>query len=361
MLRGQTVFVAGHHGLVGSAILSRLRELGYADIVTADHAAVDLRNQMSVQALFSSWRIQQVYLAAGATGATTPGAEQPADVLYDNLMVQANVIHTAHSHGVQNLMFVSQADTQPGLSRPASADAHSPDPAAQAWALAKMAGLKLCESYSQQHGRDYRTAMLANVYGPHDNFGPLTSQVIPALIRLFHEASARGDGEVLIPGSSTRRLAFLHADDMATVTVKMMEMNTDAWRAMTGSGFAHINVGPQSDCSLAELAQTIASMTAFKGRLAFDETPPENTSDILLDISRLNELGWHATIDLQAGLRETYRWYQEHADGPARPAGPEHALRRKRMLWDGIRPKAGAFAAMMRAKNTRTPSEVYAQ
>ena len=361
MVRSQTVFVAGHHGMVGSAILSRLRELGYVDIVTADHAAVDLRNQMSVQALFSSWRIHQVYLAASVTGATTPSAEQPADVLYDNLMIQANVIQAAHSHGVQHLMFISEADTHLGPSRAASPGEHRPDTAAQAWSVAKLAGLKLCESFSRQHGRDYRTAILANVYGPHDNFGPLTNHIIPALIRLFHEASTGGVGEVLIPGSSSRRLAFLHADDMASVTVKMMEMNSETWRAMTGSSFAHINVGPRSDCSLGELAQTIATMTAFKGRFAFDEVPTGDTADSVLDVTRLKDLGWNATIDLQVGLRETYRWYQEHACGPVHNVGPDHALRRKRMLWDGIRLKAGAFAATARGHPSPAPSVAYTQ
>ncbi len=302
--------------MVGSAIVRRLKALGYVNILTADRNELDLLDQAAVQRYIQSNRIAQVYLAAAKVGGIHANNTYPADFIYQNLMIEANIIQAAHQNDVQKLLFLGSSCIYPKHAEQPMKEAALLtgvlEPTNEPYAIAKIAGIKLCESYNRQHGRDYRSVMPTNLYGPHDNFHPENSHVIPALLRRFHEAVQRGDDEVIIWGSGKPMREFLHVDDMAAASVHVMELDDETYQANTQPMLTHINVGSGIDCTVRELAETIAKVTGFSGRLSFDATKPDGAPRKLMDISRLKALGWQASIGLEDGLRDAYAWYVAH-------------------------------------------------
>ena len=312
----QCVFVAGHRGMVGSAIVRRLQALGYRNILTAGRDVVDLVDQQAVQRFFEERAIDQVYLAAARVGGIHANNTYPAEFIYQNLMIEANLVHAAHAHGVQRLLFLGSSCIYPKLAeQPMREEALLTgllEPTNEPYAIAKIAGIKLCESYNRQYGRDFRSVMPTNLYGPGDNYHPENSHVIPALLLRFHEAVQRGDSEVVIWGSGTPRREFLHVDDMAAACVHVMELDEAVLRDHTRPMLSHINVGTGEDCTIRELAETVARVTGFTGRLVFDTDKPDGAPRKLLDVSRLAALGWRPQIGLEEGLRDAYAWFVEN-------------------------------------------------
>ena len=312
----QCVFVAGHRGMVGSAIVRRLQALGYRNILTAGRDVVDLVDQQAVQRFFDERAIDQVYLAAARVGGIHANNTYPAEFIYQNLMIEANLVHAAHAHDVQRLLFLGSSCIYPKLAeQPMLEEALLTgvlEPTNEPYAIAKIAGIKLCESYNRQYGRDFRSVMPTNLYGPGDNYHPENSHVIPALLLRFHEAVQRGDREVVIWGSGAPRREFLHVDDMAAASVHVMELDEAVLRDHTRPMLSHINVGTGEDCTIRELAETVARVTGFAGRLVFDVDKPDGAPRKLLDVSRLEALGWQPQIGLEEGLRDAYAWYVEN-------------------------------------------------
>lgn len=309
-----SVLVAGHRGMVGSALVRRLQALGQGPILTATHAELDLTRQAEVDAWFAEYRPAQVYLAAAKVGGIHANNTYPAEFIYDNLMMEANIIHAAHRHGVQKLLFLGSSCIYPRMApQPMREEAllTSPlEPTNEPYAIAKIAGIKLCESYNRQYGRDYRSVMPTNLYGPGDNYHAENSHVIPALLRRFHEAVQAGSASVTIWGTGAPMREFLHVDDMAAASVHVMNLDEATWRAHTQPMLSHINVGSGVDCTIRELAETIARVTGFSGDLVWDSSKPDGTPRKLLDVSRLRGLGWQASIGLEDGLRDAYRWFR---------------------------------------------------
>ncbi len=313
-----SIYVAGHRGMVGSAIVRRLLALGYTNLITSTHAELDLTDQAAVRAFFARQRIDAVVLAAANVGGIHANNTYPADFIYDNLMMECNVIQAAHQAGVQRLLFLGSSCIYPRMApQPMREDAlltGTLEPTNEPYAIAKIAGIKLCESYNRQHGRDYRSVMPTNLYGPGDNFHPENSHVIPALLRRFHEAVQAQAKEVTIWGSGTPMREFLHVDDMAAASVHVMELSRDVYQAHTQTALSHINVGTGVDCTIRELAETVARVTGFTGHLVWDRSKPDGAPRKLMDVSRLKALGWEATIGLEEGLRDAYAWFREHLD-----------------------------------------------
>jgi GDP-L-fucose synthase len=310
------IFVAGHNGMVGSALVRRLRAMGEGDIITASHSELDLLDQAHVRGFFGSRKIEQVYLAAAKVGGIYANNTYPAEFIYQNLMIEANIIHAAHSCDVQKLLFLGSSCIYPKLAKqPMREDellTGALESTNEPYAIAKIAGIKLCESYNRQYGRDYRSVMPTNLYGPNDNFHPQNSHVVPALIARFHEAVQNGDDEVVVWGSGTPKREFLHVDDMANASVYVMGLERAAIQARTSPMMSHINVGTGEDCTIAELAEAVAKVTNFKGKLTFDASKPDGTPRKLLDVGLLKKLGWSASISLEEGLADAYRWYVGH-------------------------------------------------
>ena len=310
------VFVAGHRGMVGSAIVRRLQALGYRQLLTASHDELDLTDQAAVRRFFGRQRIDQVVLAAAKVGGIQANNSLPAEFIVENLMIEANVIDAAHRAGVQRLLFLGSSCIYPRLApQPMREDSlltGTLEATNEPYAIAKIAGIKLCESYNRQYGRDYRSVMPTNLYGPNDNYHPENSHVIPALLRRFHAAVQEGAAEVVIWGSGTPMREFLHVDDMAAASVHVMELDAAVYRQHTQPMLSHINVGTGVDCSIRELAETVARVTGFEGRLVFDASKPDGTPRKLLDVSRLKALGWQAGIGLEDGLRDAYAWFVAH-------------------------------------------------
>lgn len=309
----QNIFVAGHRGMVGSAIVRRLHTLGYTRIVTAGRDTLNLLDQQAVQAFFQAHKIDQVYLAAAKVGGIQANNTYPADFIYENLMIQANIIQAAHLNDVHKLLFLGSSCIYPKhAEQPMREEAlltGTLEPTNEPYAIAKIAGIKLCESYNRQHGRDYRSVMPTNLYGPHDNYHPQNSHVIPALLRRFHEAVKRGDDELVIWGTGTPMREFLHVDDMAAASIHVMELDDATYQANTQPMLSHINVGTGVDCTIGQLAKTIADVTGFTGKLTFDTCKPDGAPRKLMDVSRLKSLGWQASISLEDGLKDAYDWY----------------------------------------------------
>jgi GDP-L-fucose synthase len=309
------VFVAGSGGMAGSAIIQHLSGYGN-DILTATHRELDLSNQASVQEWFRLHSVDQVYLAAGKVGGIYANNAYPAEFIYQNLMIEANVIHAAHIAGVQKLLFLGSSCIYPKHApQPMKEEALLSgllEPTNEPYAIAKIAGIKLCESYNRQYGRDYRSVMPTNLYGANDNFHPENSHVIPALLRRFHQAVQDDEKEVVIWGSGKPKREFLHVDDMAAACVYVMNLNRDDYQKCTGLRHSHINVGTGLDCTIQELAETVARVTGFTGSLTFDTSKPDGTPRKLLDVSRLHNLGWQASIGLEEGLHQTYEWFKEN-------------------------------------------------
>jgi GDP-L-fucose synthase len=310
----QKIYVAGYRGMVGSASVRNLQSQGYKNIIARTHAEMDLTDQHAVKAFFEQEKPDQVYLAAAKVGGIHANNTYPAEFIYDNLMVQNNVIHQAFMSGVKKLLFLGSSCIYPRLApQPMSEDAFLTgklEPTNEPYAIAKIAGIKMCESYNRQygksHGVDYRSVMPTNLYGPGDNYHPENSHVIPALIRRFHEAKVANAPEVLIWGTGTPKREFLYVDDMAAASVFVMQLDKAAYDAQTEPMQSHINVGFGEDISIAELAQYIAKATAYSGKIAFDSTKPDGSPRKLMNSERLNRLGWEPRVGLQEGLSNAY-------------------------------------------------------
>lgn len=310
--RNARIFVAGHRGMVGSAIVRTLLAQGVdvQNIITRTHAELDLTDQRAVNDFFTSEMPEQVYLAAAKVGGIHANNTYPAEFIYQNLMMQANVIHAAHNHGVQKLLFLGSSCIYPKLAaQPMSEDAllsGKLEPTNEPYAVAKIAGIKLCESYNRQYGRDYRSVMPTNLYGPGDNYHPENSHVIPALLRRFHEAKVAHAPEVAIWGSGTPRREFLYVDDMAAASVFVMQLAPHEYAAQVQSQLSHINVGYGSDVTIAELAATVARVVNYQGRITFDVSKPDGAPRKLMDSGRLISMGWRARVNLAQGLQQAY-------------------------------------------------------
>ena len=311
----QKIYVAGHRGMVGSAIVRALKEKGYQNIVTRTHAELDLTNQAAVQAFFEKEKPDQVYLAAAKVGGIHSNNTYPAEFIYDNLMVQNNVIHQAFVSGVKKLLFLGSSCIYPKYAtQPMSEDAlltGKLEPTNEPYAIAKIAGIKMCESYNRQygksHGIDYRSVMPTNLYGPGDNYHPENSHVIPALIRRFHEAKVSAVPEVVIWGTGTPRREFLYVDDMATASVFVMDLDKATYDQHTEPMQSQINVGFGDDVTIAELAKAVGVAVGYEGKISFDPTKPDGAPRKWMDSSRLNQLGWQPKVSLDDGLDIAYR------------------------------------------------------
>jgi GDP-L-fucose synthase len=319
-LQTDKIYVAGHRGMVGGAIVRTLIAQGGApaNIVQHTHAQLDLCNQAAVQAFFQTEQPTQVYMAAAKVGGIYANNTYPADFIYDNLMVQANTIHAAHTNGVQKLLFLGSSCIYPRLApQPMAEEAlitGTLEPTNEPYAIAKIAGIKLCESYNRQHGRDYRSVMPTNLYGPGDNYHPDNSHVIPALIRRFHEAKVSGAPEVAIWGTGSPKREFLYVDDMAAASVFVMNLPLATYQAHTTPMCSHINVGFGSDVSIAEVAQSVSQAVGYQGRVTFDTTKPDGAPRKWMDSSRLNTLGWNASVALQQGLALAYADFLQRSE-----------------------------------------------
>lgn len=316
------IYVAGHRGMVGGAILRRLQDRqanGEAlDLITRTHAELDLTDQGAVRAFMQTEKPDVVILAAAKVGGIHANDTYPADFIYKNLMIECNVVHQAFDAGVKHLLQLGSSCIYPReAAQPMREDALLTgilEPTNEPYAVAKIAGIKLCESYNRQHGVDYRSVMPTNLYGPGDNFHPENSHVLPALIRRFHEAARDGLDEVVIWGTGKPRREFLHVDDMAEASLFVLDLPREEYEANTQPMLSHINVGCGTDVSIAELATLVAKVTGFSGRITQDTTKPDGTMRKLMDVSRLADMGWRARVGLEDGIRETYAWFLEQSD-----------------------------------------------
>lgn len=314
----KTIFVAGHRGMVGSAIVRQLEADSSIRLITCSRSDLDLTNQNDVTRFFADHAIDEVYLAAAKVGGIHANNTYPASFIYENLMIEANVIHAAHSNNVQKLLFLGSSCIYPKLApQPMQEKAlltGTLEETNEPYAIAKIAGIKLCESYNRQYGRDYRSVMPTNLYGPNDNFHPENSHVIPALLRRFHEAAEKSDDKVVAWGSGTPMREFLHVDDMAAASIHVMNLDKDTYCNVTSSMLSHINVGTGEDCTIKELVETIAKVTGFQGEIIWDTSKPDGTPRKLMDVSRLKELGWKYQISLEEGLSSTYQWFLDNQE-----------------------------------------------
>jgi len=313
------IFVAGHRGMVGSALVRQLQATGGCELVTRTRAELDLADQAAVHAFLQEQKPQQLYLAAAKVGGIHANNTYPADFIYENLQIEGNLIHGAHLAGVQKLLFLGSSCIYPRAApQPMREDAlltGTLEATNEPYAIAKIAGIKLCESFNRQYGRDYRSVMPTNLYGRNDNFHPQNSHVIPALLRRFHEAVHTRADEVVVWGSGKPLREFLHVDDMAAACLHVMNLPVDIYLAHTAPMLSHINVGTGRDCSIRELAEMMARVTGFTGRVRFDASRPDGSPRKLLDVSRLAALGWNASIELEPGLKDTYDWFLANQDG----------------------------------------------
>jgi GDP-L-fucose synthase len=311
-------YVAGHRGMVGGAILRELQARG-VEVITRSHAELDLTDQSAVRAFMQTERPDAVILAAAKVGGIHANNTYPASFIYENLMIEANVIHQAFEADVQKLLFLGSSCIYPrAVAQPMAEDALLTgvlEPTNEPYAIAKIAGIKLCESYNRQYGTDYRSVMPTNLYGPGDNFHPENSHVLPALMRRFHEAVETGQEEVVIWGSGTPMREFLHVDDMAAASLFVMDLDPETYRANTEPMLSHINVGTGTDVSIADLAALLAEVTGFQGQVSLDRSKPDGTPRKLMDVSRLGRMGWRAKTPLPDGIADTYRWFLENKDG----------------------------------------------
>jgi len=312
------IFIAGHRGMVGSALLRQLQKNPNINLITASRDELDLTSQAAVQAFFQRQSIDQVYLAAAKVGGIHANNIYPADFIYENLMMEANIINAAHTHGVQKLLFLGSSCIYPKLANQPMTESAlltgTLEPTNEPYAIAKIAGIKLCESYNRQFGRDYRSVMPTNLYGQNDNFHPENSHVIPAMMRRFHEAKLANAQDVVVWGSGKPMREFLHVDDMAAASVHVMNLDKATYQSNTEELLSHINVGTGVDCTIRELAETLAEVTGFKGDLVFDVSKPDGAPRKLMDVNRLKNLGWQYNISFKDGLSTTYQWFLQNQE-----------------------------------------------
>ena len=310
------IYVAGHRGMVGSAILRQLAGHEGHEIVTRTHAELDLTTQLAVRDFMQSEQPDVVILAAAKVGGIHANNTYPADFIYQNLTIECNVINQAFEAGVTRLLQLGSSCIYPRAApQPMSEDAlltGTLEPTNEPYAIAKIAGIKLCESYNRQHGVDYRSVMPTNLYGPGDNFHPENSHVLPSLIRRFHEAAQSGQEDMMIWGSGTPRREFLHVDDMAAASLFVLDLPKSDYDAGTSPMLSHINVGSGTDVSILQLAQMVAKITGYSGRIVTDATKPDGAPRKLMDVTRLKSMGWQAKIALEDGVSETYSWFLQN-------------------------------------------------
>jgi GDP-L-fucose synthase len=307
------IFVAGHNGMVGSAIFRQLQVRDNIEIITRTRTELNLLSQIDVQDFFKEQSIDEVYLAAAKVGGIVANNTYPAEFIYENLTIQNNIIHSAHVAGVQHLLFLGSSCIYPKLAeQPMTEHALLTgmlEPTNEPYAIAKIAGIKMCESYNRQYGRDYRSVMPTNLYGENDNFHPENSHVIPALMRRFHEAKLNNDAAVVVWGSGKPMREFLHVDDMAAASIYVMELDNSTYAENTQEMLSHINVGTGVDCTIRELAETMAKVVCFEGDVEFDATKPDGAPRKLMNVERLKGLGWQYKTSLEVGLSSTYDWF----------------------------------------------------
>jgi len=315
------IFVAGHRGMVGAAIVRQLKDVPGCELLLRTHAELDLLDQQAVRHFMTTERPDIVILAAAKVGGIIANSTLPAEFIYENLMMECNIIHQAYQAGVKRLLFLGSSCIYPKLAvQPMREDSlltGTLEATNEPYAVAKIAGIKLCESYNRQYGVDYRSVMPTNLYGPNDNFHAQNSHVVPALIRRFHEAKQQGAAEVVIWGTGTPMREFLHVDDMAAASLFVLDLDNERYLANTQPMLSHINVGTGTDVTIRELAETVAEITGYEGRIVFDTSKPDGTPRKLLDVSCLANMGWRARIDLKTGLGDAYRWFLEN-QGSAR-------------------------------------------
>jgi len=312
------IFVAGHRGMVGSAIVRQLEQQGDVELIFANRDELDLVNQQQVHDFFAKEKFDQVYLAAAKVGGIHANNTYPAEFIYQNLMIESNIVHAAYLSGVQKLLFLGSSCIYPKMSvQPMTESAlltGTLEPSNEPYAIAKIAGIKLCESYNRQYGVDYRSVMPTNLYGENDNFHPENSHVIPALMRRFHDAKINNEPTVTAWGSGEPKREFLHVDDMAAASVFVMSLGLETYQKETTPMLSHINVGSGVDCTIRELVETVAKVVGYTGAIEFDSSKPDGTPRKLMDVSRLEKLGWQAKTNLQDGLQKTYAWFLRHQD-----------------------------------------------
>ena len=312
----KTSFVAGHAGMVGSAIIRQLEKDPSNKILTATRGELDLANQQAVNDYFTQHDIDQVYLAAAKVGGIHANNEFPAEFIYENLMIEANIIHGAHQNNVQKLLFLGSSCIYPKLAEQPMQESAlltgSLESTNEPYAIAKIAGIKLCESYNRQYDRDYRSVMPTNLYGENDNFHSENSHVIPALIRRFHEAKINNTPVVTAWGSGKPMREFLHVDDMAEASIFVMNLDRAIYQKETQVMLSHINVGSGVDCTICELVETVAKVIGYQGDIEFDTSKPDGSPRKLMGVSRLERLGWKAHTMLEDGLKRTYQWFLQH-------------------------------------------------
>lgn len=311
------IYIAGHRGLVGSAIIRQLKGRGFTNLCMRTHEELDLTNQAQVSIFFQKEKPDYVILAAAKVGGIYANNTYPADFIYQNIMIEANIINSAYINNVKRLLFLGSTCIYPkAVEQPMREDAlltDVPEPTNEPYAIAKIAGIKLCESYNRQHGTDFRSVMPTNLYGINDNFHPENSHVIPALMRRFHEAKVNNKTEVIIWGTGNAMREFLYVDDMAQASLFVLELDNKTYKSNTKSMLSHINVGTGKDITIKEMAETMKEVVGFKGELAFDTTRPDGALRKLIDVSRLSNMGWNHTVNLKEGLEMTYKWYLNNA------------------------------------------------
>ena len=307
------IYVAGHRGLVGSAIVRQLEARGLSNLLMRTHNELDLTNQMEVQTFFKQEKPDYVILAAAKVGGIHANNTYPADFIYQNMMIEANIINASYENNVKRLLFLGSTCIYPrSVEQPMREEALLTgvlEPTNEPYALAKIAGIKLCESYNRQHGTDFRSVMPTSLYGINDNFHPENSHVIPALMQRFHKAKLNNSAEVLVWGTGKAMREFLYVDDMAEASIFVLELDKQTYRDNTKAMLSHINIGTGVDITTRELAETMKQVVGFEGRLVFDTEKPDGAPRKLIDTSRLSNMGWKYSVDLKSGLEKTYEWY----------------------------------------------------
>ena len=308
------VFVAGHNGMVGSALVKQLLLRGDVEVITKSSSALDLRDQSAIITFFKQHKIEEIYLAAAKVGGIHANFNFPAEFIYDNIAIALNIIHAAHKCDINKLIFLGSSCIYPKFAIQPIPESELLNGHLEAtnepYAIAKIAGIKLCESYNRQYGRDFRAVMPANLYGPNDNFHPENSHVLPALLQRFHMAVQKNERTIEVWGSGNPKREFLYVEDMAQACIHIMNIPQNVFKSKVSAMQSHVNIGTGNDLTIRELSETIAKITGFNGEIKWDVSKPDGTPRKLLDVSLLKDLGWQYSTELEAGLMHTYRWFK---------------------------------------------------